>query len=171
MQTAHPNPDLHFRPLIDWWVLVILSALILMFVSIIPVALWMTTLSVPMTILLVIIAIGLALYFIDMTFYSMYVLQKDALHIVSNLRHAVFPYREMRALKPGGIAALFSRGVHKRFALSRKNVIIKLAEGRWSTISVSPQDKDRFLHTILERIDSERSSRASRAKGASASSK
>jgi hypothetical protein len=151
-----------FRPVIDWWVAAIVVFLIIVVAAGIPLVLW----SAPITrwggLLVALVLAAYVLYLIDLAFYSVYILDNNELIITSHLRHAAFPYRLMRALQPGGFWALFSVAHQKRFALSRKNVIIKLASGPWKTISVSPRDRDAFINQILERIDHERSRRAAR---------
>jgi len=108
------------------------------------------------------VLVGMLIWFIDGIFYSFYVLDNEGLMVVSHLRHLSFPYRNMRTLKAGGAISLISYASYKRFALSRKNVIIKLANEHWRAISVSPKDRDAFINHILERIDHERSRRAAR---------
>ncbi len=151
-----------FRPFMDWWV----GGLLLVFLSIlaagIPMIIWYGNISPAFTGLAVAGIIASLLYFVDLGFYSYYVLEENELIVTSHLRQFSFPYRAMRELRPGGLGALVSMGRRKRFALSRKNVIIKLQDGPWHTISVSPKEKDYFISQILDRIDHERSSRTTR---------
>jgi hypothetical protein len=149
----------------DWWVMAIFLLVITVIIAGIPLILWTATVG-PVASGFTVLALVLAgIYYIDIAFYSYYVLDREQLVVTSHIRQLFFPYRTMLSLQPGGIHGLISVGSKKRFALSRKNVIIKLAKGPWKSISVSPKDKELFIQTILERIDSERSGRASRTKG------
>jgi hypothetical protein len=113
----------------------------------------------------VVVLVLACIYFVDIAFYTYYVLDREQLVVTSHIRQLFFPYRTMTSLQPGGLHGLISVGSKKRFALSRRNVIIKLTKGPWKAISVSPKDTELFIQTILSRIDAERSNRASRSKG------
>ncbi len=151
-----------FRPNMDWWVAFLVLLFVFFLAAGIPLMLWTELISRAAALVTSLILFGVIIYFIDIAFYSVYVLDDEGLTIVSHLRQAMFPYRNMRALQPGGVLALFSFARRKRFALSRKNVIIKLAGSPWNAISVSPRDRDVFINQILERIDHERSRRSAR---------
>lgn len=156
-----------FRPVMDWWVGLVFGLVISVLVAAIPLILWSETVSATVTGISVVILVLMSIYYIDIAFYTYYVLDREQLVITSHIRQLFFPYRTMTSLQPGGLHGLLSVGNKKRFALSRRNVIIKLTKGPWKAISVSPKDKELFIQTILERIDRERSSRASRGKGSS----
>lgn len=154
-----------FRPVMDWWVVGVFILVITVLIAGIPLILWTSSVG-PVASAATVLAMVLgSIYYIDIAFYSYYVLDREQLVVTSHIRQLFFPYRTMVSLKPGGLHGLLSIGAKKRFALSRKNVIIKLAKGPWKSISVSPKDQELFIQTILERIDGERSKRASRTKG------
>ena len=163
---SHFKP-VYFRPSLDWWVIGVVGALLAVLVAAIPTVLWTQQVSEPVTWISVIVVIGLILYFIDLTFYMVYILEEDSLVITSHFRHLRISYRMMRSIQPGGLTGLVSFFGHKRFALTGKNVIIKLAPGfLWRSVSVSPQQEHVFIETLLARIDHDRSSRAARSRGA-----
>ncbi|CAN5142709.1 hypothetical protein BH11PAT4_BH11PAT4_6890 [soil metagenome] len=169
MEQTHPTVNEHefiaFRPAMDWWVMGIFLLVIIALIAAIPLVLWTVAIGPVASGLSVLAMVLGGIYYIDIAFYSYYVLDREQLVVTSHIRQLFFPYRTMLSLQPGGIHGLISVGSRKRFALSRRNVIIKLAKGPWKSISVSPKDKELFIQTILERIDGERSSRASRTKG------
>lgn len=151
-----------FRPLMDWWVALGVGIALVALLVAIP-RLFMVGGGFQVYTVVAIAAIAaMVLYLVDIAFYSFYVLADDELLIVNHLRVVHIPYRSMTALQPGGFLALFSFGSRKRFALSRKNVIIKLSHGMWRSISVSPVRQEDFVRKLLERIDAERSHRAAR---------
>lgn len=151
-----------FRPTMDWWVACLVLVFVFFLAAGIPLMLWTDLMGRAAALVASAILLAVIIYFIDIAFYSVYVLDDEGLTVVSHLRQALFPYRNMRSLQPGGVLALFSFARRKRFALSRKNVIIKLAGSPWSAISVSPRERDVFVNQILERIDHERSRRSAR---------
>ena len=162
MKTSKNQEATLFRPLMDWWVAVIVVVVILALGSGILMVLWWTSIDRAAAIITALVLAAAMIFFIDIGFYSVYILDDEGLTISSHIRHVHFAYRNMRSLQPGGLGALFSIPTRKRFALSRKNVIIKLVNSPWKAISVSPVARDSFVNTILERIDDERSKRAAR---------
>jgi hypothetical protein len=146
----------------DWWVALLVGMVIVALGSGILMVLWWSGIPKIAGVVTALILAAAIVYIVDIAFYSFYALDDKGLSVMSHLRHAFFPYRDMRALQPGGVMALFSFSHKKRFALSRRNVIIKIVNSHWKTISVSPEARDEFIHTILERIDHERSARAAR---------
>jgi|GEM_PF-3827038 len=169
MQNTSEIPKV-FRPLLDWWVAAIVGLFIIVMLASIPLVLWSPDINRIVGIVSALVLLAMIIVVVDTVFYTLYVLDNEGLTVVSHLRHSVFPYRNMRALKPGGFVSLISFATHKRFALSRKNVIIKLANEHWKGISVSPKETDAFVNYILERIDQERSHRAGRRHHASVQS-
>jgi len=155
-------PELRFRPAMDWWVLLAALAFLLLLFSMVPVTLWYSTSSVLMKTITTVIVLGMLIYLVDVFFYSSYILNADGLIISGNLRHVVIPYRSMRELKSGGIRSLVSLGRHKRYALSRRSIVLKLNHEHWGSISLSPKHKDAFITALLQRIDLERAQRAVR---------
>lgn len=153
-----------FRPVLDWWVAAGVVVLLLMLVASIPRVVWLSDGLTAMGVGAAVLLVLFIAYMVDVVFYSLYVLDKDQLVVVNHFRTAHVPYRDMAALQPGGVRSLVSFSNHKRFALSRKNVIIKLSRGQWRSISVSPERRDDFVRILLERIDAERSGRVARSR-------
>ena len=148
-----------FQPLMDWWVAGLVLLLIALFSAAIPVFIAGAFPTWEMVVIVLFIVM-LILYIADIAFFSYYQLDEKGLTIVSQMRHIVFPYRNIIEVKPGNISGLFSFGGKKRFALSARCYVIRLQHEEWKAITVSPVAKDQFLNHLLEHIDQERSSRA-----------
>lgn len=130
----------------------VLVSLLLILLSGIPVILWSGTVSTAAGILVALSIVGIVVFYLDAGFYTAYILEADHLLIVSHFRKVRIAYRDIRSLRPGGFWGLVSFGAFKRFALSRKNVIIHSAYGRWERVSLSPAQQDHFTSELLERI-------------------
>lgn len=162
-------PQLHskqktlvFRPLMDWWVALLVLGFELILLVSIPMTFSLLGLSVQ-SIVTVLFLLGAIIYSVDIAFYSVYLLDKEGLVISSHFRQASFPYRSMSDIRHGGVNALLSWSKRKRFALSRRNLVIRLRYGHYRIVSVSPQNQEAFLREIIDRVDQERTKRSSRA--------
>ena len=151
-----------FAPAMDWWLAAAVFFVIVLLISCIPIIAWQPLLP-EYKVLAVCALIITLLYLIDLAFFSRYFLEKDGLLIRSQLRSSFFSYREMLEIRPGGITGLISRGNLKRFALSANCLVINLKPGAsWRRITVSPKDSQGFVNQLLQRIDRERTHRASK---------
>jgi hypothetical protein len=97
---------------------------------------------------------------IDKIYFTIYELNDEGLVVHTQLRAVAIKYRDMSEIVPSGFRALITRRKHKRLALSRHNLTIKVRNNLWSSISVSPEPQDIFLDQLLAKIDGERSRRA-----------
>jgi hypothetical protein len=160
--TNQGKTDQVFRPRMDWWVLCIVLVYLLFLLAGIPFVLWYSdaplAFSLPMAIFLAIGAVSL----VDKTFYITYVLGEHDLQIHSPLRVFRVAYRAMDKIHFSGTRGLVTMGKKRRHALSRKNISISIRSGSIRTITVSPEEKDRFVHELMNRIESERTSRSVR---------
>lgn len=160
MPTSREGQLRTYRPLMDWWVLVILSVLGLSLVAAAVIALMYFSLPVKAVFILTISL--LLLLIADRAFCIQYVVRKDSLEISSRLQRASYPYRAMRKIRPGSTRSLISFASHKRFALSGNCIVIEMDRQRYRSISVSPVERDAFLKDLLGRIDHERSARVAK---------
>jgi hypothetical protein len=156
---SSPTKPQAFRPLIDWWVMGAMLLLIAFLAAAIPL-IAIVAQSTILTVIAIVVLAGTILYIVDVGFFSYYVLDDNALTVVSNIRHAIFPYRDMTDIKPSNVMGLFSFAGKKRYALSARCFQIVLRKGYWKSITVSPADRDFFLNSLISHIDRERSSRA-----------
>ncbi len=113
------------------------------------------------------IVIALFLFFcaivlIDGSFFTMYRLEEGGLVITTQLRHFSVPYRSMVRIKTTGFLGLFSVPFPRRrsFSLSSHGYVITLEGEQWGAVTISPSTPDGFINELLERIDRERSERA-----------
>ena len=152
-----------FKPLMDWWVAILVSILVLVFVMMIVL---MSLRVHQMSSLLIIIGgiILTILYIVDKAFFTSYLLLNDGLVISNQFMEVQIPYRDMRSLRHGSVFSLWSLGKHKRFALSARNIILDLNDGAWRTISLSPHKEQDFINQILKNIDTDRTLRTSKMK-------
>jgi hypothetical protein len=172
MSTRHRFKLEQFKVRMDWWVLVGALLTIGLVVVMIPLLFILNVASTVVSLVVALVLILIAAYYIDSYFYRVYILDKDALIIAGHIVRFVFPYRGMQTIAPGGFFDLFTHGGvisrrrHKRFALSRRNVRITFRKDdhHWTSISLSPNDPERFIHAIVERVEHERSSRTSDAR-------
>jgi hypothetical protein len=151
-----------FRPRIDWWFLLYGIAVVLFITATIPLTIWNNLAGPWVTGVTVIILIVFALTYIDALLYTTYTLTKEGLVVSSVLHHAEYPYSQMRELRKTGLSSLISFGGSKRHALSRKALTIMLRGNQYSSATVSPADREGFMAALLEKIEYDRSHRASR---------
>lgn len=160
MSMKNPRKNVQqFRPLMDWW----LAGSVLLLIALLTAAIFFTAAlheSRVFTVIAIVVLVICILYLADIGFFSYYQLEEDGLSIISQMRHAYFPYRDMIEIKPSNFFGLISFGSRKRFALSNRCFLIKLRRGHWRSITVSPAERDAFLNTLLTHIETERSSRA-----------
>lgn len=149
-----------YVPIMDWWVLLVVSFICLIGLVGIPMVIWqpLTFLQSLAALLIIIITV---LYVVDIAFFTSYYLEEEGLAVVSQMHYALFPYRTMSQIQQGGAWGLISMGKKKRFALSSRCLQIKLTHGPYSLITVSPTESQEFVEELLQRIDNERSARAS----------
>jgi hypothetical protein len=148
-----------FRPQRDWWITLAGAVIILLALTGVPYVLWS---GVPVWQQAVTIGVLLlmAVSVVDKVFFTVYELNSEGVAIHTQLRHYLIPYRVMREIHPGGLRGLITTKQRKRYALSRRNLIISITDSIWSEVSVSPEQMDTFLDTLLATIDGERSRRA-----------
>ncbi len=155
-------PGLRFAPAMDWWVLLLAVTFLIGLFLLVVSTIWYSVGSPALKTVTALALLVTIIYLVDVFFYSSYILNAEGLIIHGNLRHVLIPYRSMRELKSGGLRALVTIARHKRYALSRRNIVIKLQNEAWSSISLSPKHKDAFITALLQRIDLERAQRAVR---------
>jgi hypothetical protein len=149
----------YFHAHADWWVRIFGLLIAGVFVGAIPLIIW-GELELWQRVLIAGISLLLAVNAIDKIFFMVYELGPEGLAIHTQLRKAFVAYRDMNEIKPGGIRSLVTTKRRKRFALSRRNIVISITDPLWSEISISPQNSEVFLDQLLATIDSERSRRA-----------
>jgi hypothetical protein len=154
-----PSPAKYFRSYRDWWVYFGAAILIIFYLICLVGILWSTALLWQRAIFAGVLLI-LLVSLVDKVYFTIYELNDTGLAIHSQLRKAFIPYREMREIVPSGVRALVSTRRRKRFALSKRNITIKIKDKLWDEISVSPDPQDLFLDQLLGKIDGERSRRA-----------
>jgi hypothetical protein len=143
----------------DWWVAVGVVLVLCALLASIPLVIWQDfTLTTRVVATLVLLAT--ILYVIDLTFFTFYRLDSEGLSIVSQLRHFYFPYRTMSQIQQDNLFGLVTIGRKKRFALSANCLKIKMVNGQFSAITVSPRKKQEFIEELLKRIEAERTARA-----------
>jgi hypothetical protein len=148
-----------FRPLMDWWVAALLVSFLAIIIAAIPMVLWLGGVTALHLGAALVIA-ATALYFIDIGFFMTYELGEQGLVVHRHVGSVTYSYRSMHSLKRGSVRHLFSFGKHKRYSLSANCLVIMLNQGAYTTISVSPMLQQEFIDHILQKIDKERSSRA-----------
>lgn len=148
-----------YIPTMDWWIMLVVCFLILLFLIAIP-----FFISQPLSTSEKIIAsLGLVLtilYLVDVTFFTTYRLESDRLVIQNQIRSVSYYYRTIIKMHPGKFRNLFSWGKFKRFGLSANCLVIVTEAEFWPIFCVSPKDKQTFINDLLQHIDQERTSRA-----------
>jgi hypothetical protein len=152
-----------FKPMMDWWVAILVGLILLIVGLSIPMVIWQD-LPLIATAPAVIFLIITFLLIVDRAVFTKYSLEKDGLRIYGQIRHTFLPYRNMKTIRNGNVLGLFSTSKQKRFALSANCFIISLQGLDWQRVSVSPEHRQAFLDALLENIDHERSTRASKHK-------
>jgi hypothetical protein len=145
----------------DWWLFVVIVFVSGVLLASIPLILW-SNIGWAAKLIAVLGLFVSIVYGIDLCFFSYYRLTERGLIIGSQLREYIVPYRAMIKIEPGNLWSLISLGSQKLFALSCNNLRITLSRGIWRRISVSPQEREKFVNTLLHRIEDERQTRASR---------
>ena len=148
-----------FHPSMDWWVAILFIGLAAVLVASYPVILYQP-MPVPLKLFGVIGLTLSLLYILDIAFFTSYYFGKEQLWVVRWFRSIPFSYRLMKDVAPGNIFGLFSFGTRKRFALSGNCLVIRMNEGTWKSITISPKDKQKFINILLQHIENEKSHRA-----------
>ena len=148
-----------YRVIMDWWVAAGVISSVLLLVAILPILMW-SGLPFMVTLISVLVVSFTLLSFVDVAFFTYYVIDDEGLVVTSQLRRYVLPYSSMTAVRSVGFKGLFTIAGRKRFALSGHGYDIALDGASWKVVSVSPELRDQFLDTLLNRIDNERSQHA-----------
>lgn len=105
-----------------------------------------------------------ALRLINLLYFTWYEVHPTALVIHTAVTRMEIPYRRItKVAQAAGWRALFSTPGRKRFATSVKTgIVLTLADSDYRSVSLSPADRRAFLQVLLERIEADRSSRATK---------
>lgn len=148
-----------YRVVMDWWVAVGVIFVLLFLIGSLPLIMW-SGLPVLVVLSSVLIISFSVLSFVDVAFFTYYLIDDQGLVITSQLRRYVLPFSAMTTVRSVGLKGLFTVAHRKRFALSARGYDIALEGAAWKVVSVSPELQDQFLDTLLSRIDLERSRHA-----------
>ncbi len=144
---------------LDWWILVLISLCWLVLVAGVLLVLIQPGALLIKVFTAVVCALFLALS-IDSVFFLYYVLTSQGIEIHTRLRRVAIPYRDLVSVQPVGMKGLITAFSHKRFALSTHSLLLRIERQHWKTISVSPNNQDEFVDTLLSRVEHERAKRA-----------
>lgn len=155
------NPKRYvFAPLVDWWVILGVSMLVVFLIVGLLSVIWSPIGSLEKFFVSLVLMVVI-LYFIDMTFFTRYLLTQDGVLIHNQMKWTIIPYDRMYKIQHGRFIDLFSRSGLKRFALSSKNYVIYLKRSHWRRISVSPFHGELFLRMLMDNMEKERKRRIS----------
>jgi hypothetical protein len=134
----------------DRWLLVLVGVLMVLQIVAIPMVLWNQPL--PLASVVVLVLISSILSQLDRVFFTRLYLTRDALLIVGQLRMARIPNTAMTGVSRVGVLSLFSLFGQRRFSLSRSALQIRLGQGEWRSITISPQDRAGVFHELQQRV-------------------
>ena len=152
------RPSQMYQPVMDWWIAVATFFLLGLLLAMLPSIIWSSLPGWQIAVVTLCIAM-IILYIIDSAFFTSYYLQDKGLLVISQIRQYQLPYRSMTAIRSSGFRGLISLGRRKRFSFSTSGYDILLEGSAWRVISVSPKERDRFIESLLTRIDDDRSKR------------
>ena len=75
------------------------------------------------------------------------------------------PYRSINSLKYGNLIDLISLPGHKRLGFSPSCLVIRLTNGPYKSVTISPIHQADFVNRLLNHIDLERSKRSTIIRG------
>ena len=97
--------------------------------------------------------LGMALYVIDVVFFTRYQLGEEGIVVSGQLRLLAIPYADIRKVRHGSALSLVSVFGHKRHALSPHCVVVELSQGPYRTVSLSPSQDRAFLNSLMHNLE------------------
>ncbi len=153
-----------FRPARDFFVSAIFLLMIGILLAVIPLLAMDGAQGLLVRLVAAMGAAFAALRLVNLLYFTWYEIHPTALVIHTAVTRMEIPYRRItKVAQAAGWRALFSTPGRKRFATSmRTGIVLTLADSDYRSVSLSPLDRRAFLQVLLERIEADRSSRATK---------